>query len=61
MGVSVGLVSLAVSVWVAAAIIDHFGRVERHLSSWTKLKGGFFLLFFLSCYGGFLYVEIVQV
>ena len=39
-GTALALVALLMSIWFAAAIVDNYPVPVRHLSSWTKLKGG---------------------
>jgi hypothetical protein len=48
LGVSIGLISLCLSIWLAASIFDHYHQPVLRLSSWTKLKGGFMFLAFVT-------------
>lgn len=59
-GISVSLFTLVIATWFAAAIVDHYARAPRTVSSWVKLKTGFFVMFFLSIYAALVYLQILQ-
>jgi hypothetical protein len=60
LGISLSLFTLVVSAWLLAAIVDHYPVAPRSVSSWVKLKAGFFVLFFVAIFAGLVYVQVLQ-
>jgi hypothetical protein len=59
-GITVSLFTVVLASWFAAAIVDHYARAPRVVSSWVKLKTGFFVMFFLALYAALIYLQVLQ-
>jgi hypothetical protein len=60
LGITLSLFTLLVSAWLSAAIVDHYPVAPRSVSSWIKLKTGFFVLFFVALFAGLIYAQALQ-